>query len=82
MTEAWRPVPGYEGRYEVSDEGRVQSAGFVVPTKNAWPAFRPGRVLAQATKTNGYRQVTLVTAPPEPVASEQPWDDGPPPMTA
>lgn len=24
MTEQWRPVPGYEGLYEVSDEGRVK----------------------------------------------------------
>lgn len=23
--EEWRPIPGYEGRYEVSDEGRVYS---------------------------------------------------------
>jgi hypothetical protein len=25
MTEQWRPVPGYEGRYEVSDAGRIRS---------------------------------------------------------
>lgn len=25
MTERWRPVPGFEGRYEVSDLGNVQS---------------------------------------------------------
>ena len=24
-TERWRPIPGYEGRYEVSDHGRVRS---------------------------------------------------------
>ena len=23
--EEWRPVPGYEGRYEVSSHGRVRS---------------------------------------------------------
>ena len=23
MTETWKPIPGYEGRYEVSDQGRV-----------------------------------------------------------
>lgn len=25
LTERWRPVLGYEGRYEVSDHGRVRS---------------------------------------------------------
>ena len=25
MNEAWQPVPGYEGLYEVSDQGRVRS---------------------------------------------------------
>lgn len=25
MNEIWKPVPGYEGRYEVSDQGRVRS---------------------------------------------------------
>ena len=24
MREVWKPVPGYEGRYEVSDMGRIQ----------------------------------------------------------
>lgn len=28
MSEVWRPVPGYEGRYEVSDLGNVVSVGF------------------------------------------------------
>lgn len=28
MSETWKPVPGYEGRYEVSDLGRVRSLGF------------------------------------------------------
>lgn len=25
MTEVWRDIPGYEGRYQVSDQGRVRS---------------------------------------------------------
>ena len=25
MKELWQPVPGYEGLYEVSDQGRVRS---------------------------------------------------------
>jgi hypothetical protein len=26
MQEVWKPIPGYEGRYEVSDQGRVRNA--------------------------------------------------------
>jgi HNH endonuclease/NUMOD4 motif len=48
-TEAeWRPVPGYEGLYEVSDDGRVCSYYF-------------GRVhlLSPGVKSNGYALVIL-----------------------
>lgn len=48
MTEEWRPVPGYEGRYEVSDQGRVRS--LVGPTP---------RVLRASRHTNGYRAAPL-----------------------
>ena len=27
-TEIWKPVPGWESRYEVSDQGRVRSIQF------------------------------------------------------
>jgi NUMOD4 motif len=30
MTEHWRPVPGWEGWYEVSDRGRVRSVDRLV----------------------------------------------------
>ena len=62
MTEEWRAVPGYEGRYEVSAFGQVRSMGLHVGAKGGGTAFRKGRVLSQATKTNGYKQVTLVAA--------------------
>lgn len=31
MTEKWAPMPGYEGRYEISDRGRVRSVGRWCP---------------------------------------------------
>lgn len=62
MIEEWRPVPGYENRYEVSDQGRVRSLGLTVNARGGATAFRRGKVLAQAEKSNGYRQVTLVAA--------------------
>lgn len=34
--EEWRPIPGYEGLYEVSDQGRVKSVERRVPFVNRW----------------------------------------------
>lgn len=45
--ENWKPIPGHEGRYEVSDHGRVRSL------------LRGGRFLTQCKGTNGYRYVGL-----------------------
>lgn len=48
MTERWLPIPGYEGHYEVSDQGRVKS-------------FKRGgeRIMRDAAKYAGYRTVCL-----------------------
>lgn len=46
MVERWEYVPGYAGRYRVSDQGRVQS-------------MLTGRVLQPTRSGNGYRKVTL-----------------------
>lgn len=48
MTE-WMPVPGYEGRYEISDTGVVFS-------------HLTNKVLAQSTNRYGYLRVTLLDA--------------------
>lgn len=44
MREEWRPVVGYEGRYEVSSLGRVRRVKIIFPSK----------------KKHGYMQVSLV----------------------
>ena len=37
MIEEWRDVLGYEGLYEVSDQGRVRRNGKILkPGKNNW----------------------------------------------
>lgn len=60
--EQWRDIPGYEGRYQVSDQGRVRSLARVVKLLNRWgaPGSRrvPGRVL-QSGSCKGYRIVNL-----------------------
>lgn len=40
--ERWRPVRGFEGRYEVSDQGRV---------RKAWPGARKPLILSQHAKS-------------------------------
>lgn len=45
MSEQWKDVPGYEGAYQVSDEGRVRNAA--------------GRVLAANEQNSGYLIVHL-----------------------
>lgn len=49
--EAWRPIPGYDGAYEVSDLGRVRS-------NRLWHGTSE-RVLARVFDNHGYLQVTL-----------------------
>lgn len=63
MSEVWKPVVGFEGLYEVSDQGRVRSLDRYVETRNRWGAmrrFQPGRVLKYRTDTAGYVIVALL----------------------
>ena len=60
LPELWREVPGYDGRYEVSNHGRVKSNDMVIfnhLTGNN--NFRKGRVLSLQNR-NGYLQVRLL----------------------
>jgi NUMOD4 motif/HNH endonuclease len=44
--ERWKPVVGLEGRYDVSDKGRVRSLGFITPNGG----FAKGRILKQIVR--------------------------------
>lgn len=57
--EEWRPVPGYEGRYEVSDHGRVRSLGFYSNNRWGTRTWRKGRVLSASPNAKGYPCVAL-----------------------
>lgn len=43
--EIWKPIPGYEGLYEVSNMGRVKSLERDVPTLNKKPIHKPEKIL-------------------------------------
>lgn len=59
MGEQWLPVPGYAGRYEVSDQGRVRSLERI--EIDALGRRRPiaGRILIAVRLTGGYAAVKL-----------------------
>ena len=64
--ETWKPVPGYESLYEVSDMGRVKSLGRPYKMRNSrkpdviMECKKPERILKTGGK--GYRQVMLYAA--------------------
>lgn len=62
MTEKWLPVVGFEGRYEVSDFGRVRSAktGALKTPQVEKPSNRQSVLLWQANKATMVRVHRLV----------------------
>lgn len=52
--EEWRPIPGYENLYEVSNEGRVRSLRIGTRIK-----VKENRIMCQKYDTNGYLRVNL-----------------------
>lgn len=56
--ENWRPVPGYEGAYEVSDLGRVRSLPRIIMRANGIPQKIHGRMLKPYV-ANGYPTVRI-----------------------
>jgi hypothetical protein len=63
MEEIWKPVNGFEGRYEVSSEGRVRSVPFMQRylLRNGREAFRRtrSRIIATQLINSGYLIVHL-----------------------
>lgn len=63
MTEIWKDIPGYEGRYQASTEGRIRGVDRlqVVVYKDGRSGSRllKGRVLSTCPGSNGYPYVGL-----------------------
>lgn len=54
--EDWKPIPGYEDKYQVSDHGRV----YALPRCGRDGRRLPGQFLKCDTTRRGYRRVGLV----------------------
>ena len=61
--EEWRDIKGYEGLYQVSNEGRVKSLDRIVTANSRWGKTRKmmfkGRDVKQFIGENGYFKVSL-----------------------
>jgi hypothetical protein len=60
MTEEWRAVPEFEGRFEISDQGRFRSVAGLYPTKNGWRKRDESRLWNPAKDRLGYYRVSLM----------------------
>jgi len=61
MEEVWKDIPGYEGVYQVSNQGNVRSLDREVKCKNS-VRFYKGRMLSQCKDDKGYYRVLLAVA--------------------
>lgn len=57
--EIWKDIPGYEGRYQVSDIGRVKSLTYEFYTKTGKIATKNGKLRLASISKVGYPCVTL-----------------------
>ena len=57
--EVWRSIEGYEGRYEVSDQGRVRGVDRYVAVRGGGQRLFRGKILRAQDHGEGYKTVTL-----------------------
>ena len=59
IKETWKDIKGYEGRYQVSDIGRVKSLERRFVDKRGYKRTIRGQILRPSTEKDGYLQVYL-----------------------
>lgn len=57
--EQWKPIPGYEGYYEASTDGRIRSVDRVVPHGVHGFCKQKSKILKYALDAKGYPRVAL-----------------------
>ena len=58
--ELWKPVLGFEGRYEVSNQGRLRALDWVTVSSLGRRRLFPARIMTPPTYENGYVVATLM----------------------
>lgn len=59
MNEIFKPIPGFEGIYEVSNFGNIKSLPRVKLNKGKHPFYLKEKILSLAKDKNGYYTVSL-----------------------
>ena len=59
VSEEWKPIEGYEGRYSISNLGRVKRNACVIVDKNGFDRKLGEKILKGTKCSNGYRAVPL-----------------------
>ena len=58
--EVWKPVVGWEDRYEVSNLGRVRSKTIEIPARNGFIYKKRGKILSACANSQGRLTVNLM----------------------
>ncbi|MFW9223256.1 NUMOD4 motif-containing HNH endonuclease [Corynebacterium striatum] len=69
QAEKWRPIPGWEGYYEVSNTGRVKSLPRIITRKDGFEMKIRGREIKGTTTPSGHKRVTLSRVGEEPTGA-------------
>lgn len=59
MREIWKDIDGYNGKYQVSSNGRVRNTGYQITKKNGSPYTVRRRIMKLVVSGAGYLAVTL-----------------------
>lgn len=57
--EIWKSIPGYDGRYEASDQGRIRSLGHVTIRTDGVLYHTHGQLMRQREGSAGYLNICL-----------------------
>jgi len=63
MSEIWRAIPGYEGKYEASSLGRIKSLKRTVDRGEKGITTYQEKILKESTDRCGYKRVGLYAKP-------------------
>lgn len=63
MNEIWKDIEGYDGKYQVSNLGRIRSVDRITTDKNGRQWFVKGCIRKPSLTASGYLRIPLETYP-------------------